>query len=253
MPAATTDAPPPDVAIAFRDVVKWFGPTEVLSHITFAVPRGTSAVVMGASGVGKSVLLRHVVQLLTPDAGEVWLNGRRVDLLRGAALDRARLSVGFLFQGAALFDSMTVAENLGFVLERNSPFTPTEREERIRETLRWVGLEDMASAYPAELSGGQQKRIGFARAIVLHPDVMLYDEPTTGLDPVTARSISDLILRLRDERGTTSITITHDIPCAERVADTVHFLYGGQIVASGTVAEVRRSNHPAVRAFFQSA
>lgn len=238
--------------IQLRDVHKRFGSNVVLDGVSLTVPRGASAVVMGGSGVGKSVLIRHIVKLLVPDRGEVWLNGERVDRLTGAALNRARLSVGFLFQGGALFDSMTVYENLAFSLERHTRFTRAERDARIRETLDWVDLEHMGTQYPAELSGGQKKRIGLARAIILQPGVLLYDEPTAGLDPITARTVADLIVRLRDERGITSITITHDLLCAELVADTIHFLHDGRFIANGPLAEVRGTDHPVIHAFFGS-
>ncbi len=246
----TEYVPPDDEVIVFRGLKKGFGNGIVLDGISMTVRRGTSAVVMGGSGVGKSVLIRHLVKLLEPDAGEVWLNGRRVDLLKGKALDRARLSVGFLFQGGALFDSMNVYENLAFVLERNTEMTQAERDMRIAETLEWVNLTGVTDRFPEELSGGQKRRIGLARAIVLQPEVMLYDEPTAGLDPSTARVVSRLIVRLRDERGITSITITHDIDCATIVADDAYFLHDGRFVAEGTLDDLRHSTHPVVMDFF---
>ncbi|MDX1429722.1 MAG: ATP-binding cassette domain-containing protein, partial [Rhodothermales bacterium] len=193
-----------------------------------------------------------VVGLLRQDAGEVWVMGHKVDDMDGDELDRLRLSTGYVFQGGALFDSMTVSENLGFILERHSELSKTEREARIQEALNWVNLPEKGPQYPAELSGGQKKRIGLARAIILEPDLMLYDEPTTGLDPISVRTVSDLIVRLRDERGISSITITHDLLCAEIIADTTHFLYEGEIVATGSLDEVRATDHPEIRNFFGS-
>lgn len=246
------DAPKDDIMIDFRDVYKRFGNTEVLRGVSLDVTTGTSSVVMGGSGSGKSVLIKHIVQLLKPDAGEIWVMGKRVDQLRGDELDELRLSIGFLFQGGALFDSMTVYENLSFYLERHTALSKQELNDKIKETLHWVNLIQSASAYPAELSGGQKKRIGLARAIILEPKILLYDEPTTGLDPISVRTVSELIVRLRDESGITSIAITHDLLCAEIVTDEAHFLFDGQIIASGSIDQLRRSIHPEVRNFFGS-
>ena len=250
-PAAQQDAPPPeDHIIELRDVYKAFGDNEVLKGVSMSVKRGTSAVVMGGSGTGKSVLLKQIVQLLRPDRGQVWVKGKRMDELQGDELDKVRLSTGYLFQGGALFDSMTVFENLDFLLGRHSDLTETEREDRIEETLNWVNLTETAPKFPAELSGGQKKRIGLARAIILEPEIMLYDEPTTGLDPISVRTVSDLIVRLRDERGITSVSITHDLLCADIITDEAHFLYNGELVESGSMEELRRSSHPELRNFF---
>lgn len=246
-------APPEGVAIEMRNVHKSFGENHVLKGIDLSVKEGTSSVVMGGSGTGKSVLIKNIVQLLQPDEGEIWVFGQRADLLEKDELDRMRLSIGYLFQGGALFDSMTVYEQMDFYLNRHTDLTPEERDERIEQTLSWVNLAHTADQYPAELSGGQRKRIGLARAIVLQPKILLYDEPTTGLDPVSVRTVSNLIVRLRDERGITSIAITHDLLCAEIIADDVHFLSDGQIVASGTLDEVRESGHAEVREFFGKA
>ena len=243
-------APPEDMMIELRDLHKSFGDNHVLAGISLSIEQGNSAVVMGGSGTGKSVLIKHLVQLLLPDQGEVWVKGQRVDQLRGDALDKLRLSIGYLFQGGALFDSMNVYENLDFILERHSDLKRKERQERIEETLAWVNLRDTAPKYPAELSGGQKKRIGLARAIILQPQILLYDEPTTGLDPVSVRTVSDLIVRLRDERGITSIAITHDLLCAEIIADVAFFLDDGQIVAEGSLDDLKASDHPTVRNFF---
>ena len=242
--------PPDDVLVDLRNIQKSFGDKHVLQGISLAVREGTSAVVLGGSGTGKSVLIKHVVQLLKPDDGEVWVTGKRADLLDGDELDRLRLSIGYLFQGGALFDSMTVYEQLDFYLTRHTELTEDEREDRIEETLSWVNLTETADQYPAELSGGQRKRIGLARAIILQPKLLLYDEPTTGLDPVSVRTVSNLIVRLRDERKITSVAITHDLLCAEIIADDVHFLYDGRFIAQGTFEDVRRSREPVVREFF---
>jgi phospholipid/cholesterol/gamma-HCH transport system ATP-binding protein len=236
--------------IAVRELHKQFGGDKVLDGVSLFVPSGQSVVVMGASGAGKSVFLKHLVQLLKPDHGEVWMLGKRIDQLTGEALNAVRLSVGYLFQGGALFDSMRVYENLSFLLERHSPLSKPERDTHIRKALAWVNLEHTADQYPAELSGGQRTRIALARSVVLQPQIMLYDEPTTGLDPVSVRRVSGLIRRLQAEQGVTSITITHDQLCTEIVADKVYFLDRGRFVAHGTLDEVRQSKHPSVQSFF---
>jgi len=237
---------------AMEGVRKAFGSLEVLKGIDYTVEEGVSSVIMGGSGSGKSVLIKHLVGLLQPDEGEVWVQNQRVDQLKGDALDEVRLSIGYLFQSGALFDSMSVFENLEFFLERHTKQTASERKDRIMEYLSWVGLPDKRDHLPAELSGGQRKRIALARALVLGPDIMLYDEPTTGLDPVSVRSVSELIVRLREELGVTSVAITHDLLCAEIIADEVHFLYQGSILASGTLNEVRTGDDPALQEFYGS-
>ncbi len=242
--------PPPDTIIELRDLHKSFGANEVLKGVSLSIKKGTNAVIMGGSGSGKSVLLKHIVQLLRPDRGEVWVRGERMDLLEGDALDEMRLSIGYLFQSGALFDSMTVYENMDFILGRHTRLTPEERRARIEETLDWVNLRAKAPNYPAELSGGQKKRIGLARAIILEPQILLYDEPTTGLDPISVRLVSDLIVRLRDERGITGVAITHDLLCAEIITDEAFFLYQGRFIDRGTLEDLRHSEHPVLREFF---
>jgi len=233
------------------NVYKAFGEQRVLEGISLDVDPGTTCVVMGESGSGKSVLIKHVVQLLRPDRGEVWVFGDRVDELHGDPLDEVRLKIGYLFQGGALFDSMSVFENIDFILERHTGLDRHERADRVNELLAWVRLEEKLDQAPAELSGGQKKRVALARALALEPQLMLFDEPTTGLDPVSVRSVSELIVRLREERGMSSVVITHDLLCAQIVADSVHFLHEGRFVAEGTVEEVRSVDHPEVRNFFE--
>ena len=249
----TGNAPPPpdNVVVELRDVYKSFGPKEILKGVGLAVERGTSAVVLGGSGTGKSVLTKHVVGLLQPTAGEVWVLGDRMDLLDQEQMDRKRTRLGYLFQGGALFDSMTVYENMRFFLDRLTTLTRDEKDDLIDESLEDVNLPDTRHQYPAELSGGQKKRIGLARTLILRPDIILYDEPTTGLDPVSVRVVSELIVQLRDTRGISSISITHDLLAAEIITDRAHFLYDGRIVASGTLSEVRGSDHPALQEFFK--
>ncbi|MEM6326470.1 MAG: ATP-binding cassette domain-containing protein [Bacteroidota bacterium] len=256
-PAATAEPvtgnspPPPEhVAIEMRSVHKAFGTKEVLKGITLSVDRGMSGVVLGGSGTGKSVLTKHIVGLLKPDRGEVWVLGDRIDLMTGDALDRKRLRLGYLFQGGALFDSMTVYENMRFFLDRHTKLSKAEKDDLVDESLEDVNLPQTKHQYPAELSGGQKKRIGLARTLILRPDIILYDEPTTGLDPVSVRVVSELIVKLRDERGITSIAITHDLLAAEIITDRAFFIHGGRIIASGTLREVRTADHPVLAEFF---
>ncbi|HYE94986.1 MAG TPA: ATP-binding cassette domain-containing protein [Rubricoccaceae bacterium] len=252
MPVTGGAVPPPeDVVVDLRDLTKSFGEKHVLQGVDLALERGTSAVVLGGSGTGKSVLTKHIVRLLRPDKGEVWVMGERMDLLEGDALDRKRLHIGYLFQGGALFDSMTVYQNLQFFLDRHTRLSKGEKNDLIAESLESVNLPGVAQQFPAELSGGQRKRIGLARALVLKPDIILYDEPTTGLDPVSVRVVSELIVKLRDERGISSISITHDLLAARIITDRAHFLFEGKIVAAGTLDELRHSDHPAVQEFFE--
>ena len=215
-----------------------------------AIPKGVSAVIMGGSGTGKSVTIKHVVGLLKADKGEVWVHGQNVDELSKDELDALRLKIGFLFQSGALFDSMTVFEQMDFVLKRHTDLDEAGRKDRIQETLEWVNLPSSAQQFPSELSGGQRKRAGLARSIILQPDIMVYDEPTTGLDPISVRVVSNLINRLRDERGITSITITHDLLCAEMISDQVFYLLDGVYAETGTLAEVAQSDKPQIREFF---
>ena len=248
---AVGDGPPDDdIAIEFRNVSKAFGKKVILKNASLSIPKGNSVVVMGGSGTGKSVTIKHVVQLLEPDEGEIWVLGKRVDTLSKDEMDALRLRIGYLFQSGALFDSMTVFENMDFVLSRHTDDKAERRKERIMETLSWVDIEQQAGQYPSELSGGQRKRAGLARSIILEPEIMLYDEPTTGLDPVSVRNVAHLITRLRDERGITSISITHDLLCAEMISDYIYFLVDQGYEINGTLPEVAGSDHPFLVEFF---
>ncbi|HEX8298106.1 MAG TPA: ATP-binding cassette domain-containing protein [Rubricoccaceae bacterium] len=251
-PLTGTSTPPPEnVVVELRGVYKSFGPKHILRGVSMKVEKGTSAVVLGGSGTGKSVLTKHIVGLLAPDRGEVWVLGDRVDLMDADQLDRKRLRLGYLFQGGALFDSMTVYENMRFFLDRHTTLSTSEKDDLVMESLEDVNLPDKRDQYPAELSGGQRKRIGLARTLILRPDIILYDEPTTGLDPVSVRVVSDLIVKLRDERGISSVTITHDMLAAEIITDRAFFLLDGQIAAQGTLDEVRGSELPELQEFFK--
>ena len=246
----TDFAPDPNVVIAVRDIHKAFGPRKILKGVSLEVPCAKSVAIMGGSGTGKSVLLKHIVRLIEPDQGIVWVLGQQMDTLPPAELNQVRLRIGYLFQGGALFDSMNVVENMDFVLRRHTRLTDAERKERILETLDWVNLQEVKSQYPAQLSGGQKKRIALARAIILQPEILLCDEPTTGLDPVSVRTVSNLLVRLREQRSITTVIITHDLLCAEIAADSAVFLYKGKVLAQGTLHELRTHSHPELQKFF---
>ncbi|NIM52440.1 MAG: ATP-binding cassette domain-containing protein [Gemmatimonadales bacterium] len=236
--------------IVFRNVHKRFGTKQVLQGFSLDVKEGETMVVIGYSGSGKSVALKHVVGLLAPDEGEVEVDGRIVHQLDRAGLVELRSQIGFVFQFAALFDSMTVRENLALGLRRQKVNSRTI-EERVRESLALVDLMGAEDRYPAELSGGMRKRVGLARAIALRPRYLLYDEPTTGLDPVTAAVINELMVRTRERLGVTGIVVTHDMTSAYRVADRIAMLYRGAIRQVGTVEQVQRTHDPIVRQFIE--
>ena len=239
-----------DTAIEFQNVHKAFGDREVLQGIDLQVPRGQTTVILGSSGSGKSVLVSTVVGLLRPDQGRVVVGGQNVVDYEGAEdWQGLWLKTGFLFQGAALFDSMTVGENIAFPLRQHTELGEDAIEARVREVLSWIELEGAFGKMPSELSGGMQKRVGLGRTIVLEPEIVIYDEPTTGLDPLTSDTISDLIQRLKSERAVTSIVVTHDVRCAFQVADRAAMIDEGKILAEGTLEEIRNSSVPKLRSF----
>lgn len=237
--------------IEFRNVHKAFGPKKVLRGFSLTVPEGETMVIIGYSGTGKSVAIKHIVGLLEPDEGEVWVDGKRVDTLSRRALYELRSKIGYVFQFAALFDSMTVGENIAMGLRKQGVLTPSQIRDRVAETLELVDLADSESRMPAELSGGMRKRVGIARAIALRPKYILYDEPTTGLDPVTAATIDVLMVRMRQQLGVTGIVITHDMRSAYTVGTRIAMLYEGAIRAVGTVKEIQESADPIVRQFIE--
>jgi phospholipid/cholesterol/gamma-HCH transport system ATP-binding protein len=230
---------------------KCFDGAQVLRDITLDFTEGRTTVVLGPSGCGKTVLLKHLVGLLKPDRGQVWYRDTRIDTLSEAQLASVRRQFGYLFQHSALFDSMTVCENVAFPLLEHTRQTAAERAQRAREVLAMVGMDGFIDKMPAELSGGQRKRVALARAIVLEPKVMLYDEPTTGLDPIRADVINQLILKLQRELQITSIVVTHDLAAAFRVADTMVMLYDGAVVMQGTPRQLRESTDPVVQRFLR--
>ena len=237
--------------IEVRDVWKSFGENAVLKGISLTVPRGQTYVVLGGSGSGKTVLMKHVIGLFKPDRGSVHVDGVEISSLTGKALTEARQRFGMVFQGAALFDSMTVYENVAFPLhERQRSLPLDEVRARCLEKLRVVDLgDDVLERFPAELSGGMRKRVALARALVSDPQVVLYDEPTTGLDPITTDYVDGMILAAKNKLGVTSMVISHDIASAFRVADRMAVLYDGHLVAEGTPPEVRSSQDPFVQRF----
>jgi phospholipid/cholesterol/gamma-HCH transport system ATP-binding protein len=219
--------------------------------LSLEVLEGATTTVIGGSGSGKSVTLKHIVGLLKPDEGDVWVDGENVSRLDQESVYTLRRKVGYVFQFAALFDSMTIAENVGMGLRRARDKPREEIDERVHECLRLVDLEDFGPRYPSELSGGQKKRAGLARAIATRPKYILYDEPTTGLDPVTAAVIDELIIRMSEELGVTGLVITHDMRSAFRISDRMAMLYDGRIRFEGTPDDFRGAEDPVVRGFIE--
>jgi phospholipid/cholesterol/gamma-HCH transport system ATP-binding protein len=242
--------------IEVTDLWKSFGDNHVLKGLSLTIPRGTTYVVLGGSGSGKTVLMKHVIGLLKPDRGTVRVNGVEISALSGKALTEARQVFGMVFQGAALFDSMTVFENVAFPLTEKGWRQRRPAEEiraRVVEKLKVVDLgEEVLDRWPAELSGGMRKRVALARALVSDPQVVLYDEPTTGLDPITTEYVDDMILGAKRRLGITSMVISHDIASAFKVADRLAVLYDGHLAAEGTPEEVRRSRDPFVQRFLST-
>jgi phospholipid/cholesterol/gamma-HCH transport system ATP-binding protein len=235
--------------IEAREIKKRFGTAEVLKGVTFSIARGEAVVIIGTSGGGKSVLLKHLIGLLTPDSGEVLVDGQNIELMTERQLLEVRRKFGMLFQGAALFDSLTVEENVGFVLTRAGQMSRKEIDERVEESLGLVGLDGIQKKKPAELSGGMRKRVGLARAIAYRPEVLLYDEPTTGLDPIAADAIDKLIIRVVQKFKVTSLAVTHDMRSAARIGRRILMLHEGRIYADLKSEEIFKSADPVVHRF----
>jgi phospholipid/cholesterol/gamma-HCH transport system ATP-binding protein len=235
--------------IELKNVSKRFGRLVVLDRLSLTIEQGESLVVIGPSGTGKSVLLKHLVGLLKPDSGEVYFDGVRVDELPEHKLMEMRTRFGFLFQMGALFDSLTVAENVAFPLVEHTKYSPDTIRDLVHQKLAMVGLPDVGKKLPSELSGGQKKRVALARAIALSPEVMLYDEPTTGLDPIRSDVINELILKLQRSLNVTSITVTHDMQSATKVGTRIAMLFEGKMVFDGTPKQIQESTDPIVRRF----
>jgi phospholipid/cholesterol/gamma-HCH transport system ATP-binding protein len=243
--------PSEEVVVKLRDVYKSFGSNHVLRGFNLDLKKGENLVVLGKSGSGKSVLIKCMVGLLYPDSGSVEVFGKEIALLDQDDLDHIRVRIGFLFQSSALYDSMTVRENLEFPLRRHwINKTRDEVDHLVLEALDDVGLRDAVNLMPAELSGGMRKRIGLARTLILKPDIILYDEPTTGLDPITGREISKLIVDIQHQYNTSSIIITHDMLCAKIVSNRLNILVNGINYTSGTFDELSKSTDPNIQPFF---
>jgi len=236
-------------AIAVQNVSYWAAHRPILEDITFDVQRGEIVSIMGMSGSGKTTLLKCLGGLLRPTSGSVIIEGADIAHLPEQALDRIRLKIGFVFQYAALFDSLSVFENVAFGLQQHRRMHPEELRQIVAQRLEDVGLSGTEHLYPAELSGGMQKRVGLARALAMDPSVLLYDEPTSGLDPVIGRTIDDLIVNTRNRFGVTSVVVSHDIETIFRISDRIVMLHEGRIVAVDTPDGLRRSSHPRVREF----
>ncbi len=228
---------------------KSFGTKQVLKGLDLEVRKGENRVIIGGSGSGKSVILKHIIGILKPDAGDVIIDGVNINRLDEDELYETRKKFGMLFQMAALFDSMNVWENVGFALRRHKGMKSDQVREIAVEKLRMVGLAGVENLMPSELSGGMRKRVGLARAIVHDPEILLYDEPTTGLDPIMADAINDLIVQMRENLSVTSVAITHDMQSAYKIADSISMLYQGKIIATGTPEEVKNTDNPVLRQF----
>lgn len=238
--------------IEIKNLKKSFGTLTVLNGISFDIFEGDNFIVFGQSGTGKSVLLKCIIGLLKPDSGDILVEGKSILDISSEELNNFRKTLGFLFQGAALYDSMSVRENLSFPLKRNFNFTEDEINNKVINVLGMVGLEKAIDKMPSELSGGMRKRIGLARSIITEPKIMLYDEPTTGLDPITSKEISVLILELQKKLNMTAIVVTHDLLCAEIIADRAIILSNGDIIKEGTIEELTSSDDKLLRNFFSS-
>ena len=242
-----------DRPIVIKALHKSFGNQTVLNGIDLAVERGETLAILGRSGTGKSVLLKLIIGLQEPDSGSIRIHGQEITALALDQLNEVRKKVGFLFQYAALYDSLTVGENVAFPLKRHAALSAAELKERVHELLSSVGMEQDLDKMPAKISGGMQKRVGLARALALDPDVLLFDEPTAGLDPITAREIGELILRLQEQRKRACIVVTHDIPNAKTISDRLALMQGGNILAEGTFKDLQESPNEFVTQFLRNA
>lgn len=241
---------PGEEMIRVEGLYKSFGENHVLRGVDLVVPTGTTTVILGGSGTGKSVLMKHLIGLSEPDAGRVLIDGQDLSELSGEALTKIRGMFGMVFQGGALFDSMTVFDNVAFPLkEHRRELSEAEVKALVHDKLALFGLEGSEQKYPADISGGMRKRVGLARATILDPKIVLYDEPTTGLDPLTTDDVDSSILKAKAELGVTSVVISHDIDSAFRVADQIAFLYEGRVVVHGGKEALLASEHPFVRRF----
>lgn len=239
-------------AIRLEHVSKSFGKRQVLDDVSFEVVRGEAFCILGPSGTGKSVTLRHIEGLTKPDSGQIYVEENEITSLDSRGLARVRKKIGFLFQNAALFDSITVGENVAFPLRRHTDYSDDIIQQHALQKLSLVGLEKEYEKMPAELSGGMRKRAGLARALAMNPSILLVDEPSAGLDPITTAEIDQLLLSLKESEKMTIVVVTHNIPSARRIGDEILMLHNTRIIARGTVAELEQSDDPMVCAFMQS-
>jgi ABC-type transport system involved in resistance to organic solvents, ATPase component len=235
--------------IQFKNLVKRFGTRTVLNGINLSIGEGEIVFILGTSGTGKSVLLKNIVGLLRPDEGEIWVDGEKVSEYSEAEYQPVRKKCGMVFQHPALFDSMNVYENIAFGLRRHFKLSELEIRERVNKSLRMVHLGEVENLFPAEISYGMQKRVSLARTVALYPKILLFDEPTTGLDPITTTAINELIQQLSRELKTTSVVVSHDMNCALTIADRIVVLDKGHVVEQGTPAELKKSQQPLVQDF----
>jgi phospholipid/cholesterol/gamma-HCH transport system ATP-binding protein len=238
-------------AIVVQGLHKTFGPQTVLNSIDLEIAQGETVAVLGRSGTGKSVLLKLIVGLQKPDSGSVQIHGKDITDLSLDELNEVRKRIGFLFQEAALYDSLTLEENVAFPLKRQNKISEKQQKDRVKDLLSQVGMEKDSDKLPSQISGGMKKRAGLARALALDPDILLFDEPTAGLDPVTAGEIDELILKLQEERETASVVVTHDLHSAKTVADRLALIHEGDIVIEGSFDDLKRSDKPFVSQFFR--
>lgn len=237
--------------IEISNIYKSFNSKQVLAGVDLAINTGETMVIIGGSGCGKSVLLRHIIGLMQPDKGSIKIDGTELSHIGKNELFAMRKRLGMLFQGAALFDSLTVAENVGLGLKEHSEYSPEQISDIVNKKLEMVGMSGTGDLMPAELSGGMKKRVGLARAIAMDPEYILYDEPTTGLDPIMADKINDLIIALRNKMSLTSIAVTHDMVSASKIADRIAMLHQGKIIFCGTPEEIKRSPDERVQRFIK--
>ncbi|MFA5238196.1 MAG: ABC transporter ATP-binding protein [Phycisphaerae bacterium] len=236
--------------IVIKNLTKKFGNNIVLDNISLSIEKGKTTVIIGPSGCGKTVLIKNFIVLLRPSSGEIYFKNKRIDNLPERELNTIRIHYGFLFQGGALFDSLSVAENIMFPIRQHYKMTDWgQAEDAVKTKLAMVGLDGFQNYYPANLSGGQKKRVALARAIALNPEVILYDEPTTGLDPIRADIINELVLKLQRELGATTVVVTHDMTSAYKIADRIIMLHNGKIIADGDADHIRNHPHPVVQQF----
>jgi len=243
---------PSDDVVTLANIVKKFGDNVVLDNVSLGIEKGKTTVIIGPSGCGKTVLIKHLILLTRPTSGEVYFKQQRIDNFAEAQLYSIRTQYGFLFQGGALFDSLSVAENIMFpIVQHKDIRDPRTLHETVKAKLAMVGMDGFQNFYPANLSGGQQKRVALARAIALNPEVILYDEPTTGLDPIRSDIINELILKLQREMQATTVVVTHDMNSAYKIGDRIIMLHHGKIIADGDADHIRNHPHPIVQQFIK--